>query len=120
MSVDLPAPDGPTRKTKSPSGMTRSTSRRASLPFGYCLRDVVEDEDGPLLLGLVAASGRGRGVGGSARRSGLGRRSQFGSAGEACGDARRSSIAAVDSVRGHGQGSHVGAEATTGPGVRQT
>ena len=35
MSVDLPAPDGPTRKTKSPSGMTRSTSRSASLPFGY-------------------------------------------------------------------------------------
>ena len=36
MSVDLPAPDGPTRNTKSPSGMTRSTSRRATLPLGYC------------------------------------------------------------------------------------
>ena len=36
MSVDLPAPDGPTRNTKSPSGMTRSTSRSATLPFGYC------------------------------------------------------------------------------------
>src|SRR5258706_15250817 len=35
MSVDLPAPDGPTRKTKSPSGMTRSTSWRALRPFGY-------------------------------------------------------------------------------------
>jgi hypothetical protein len=34
ISVDLPAPDGPTRKTKSPSGITRSTSRRAVLPFG--------------------------------------------------------------------------------------
>ena len=39
------------------------------------LRDVVQDEDGPFLLGVVAASGRGRGVGWSARRSGLGRRS---------------------------------------------
>ncbi len=37
MSVDLPAPDGPTRNTKSPSGMTRSTSRSAIFPFGYCL-----------------------------------------------------------------------------------
>src|SRR5215203_932282 len=37
ISVDFPAPDGPTRNTKSPSGMTRSTSRRATLPFGYCL-----------------------------------------------------------------------------------
>ena len=34
MSVDLPAPDGPTRKTKSPSGTTRSTWRSASLPLG--------------------------------------------------------------------------------------
>src|SRR5919107_3651973 len=35
ISVDLPAPDGPTRNTKSPSGITRSTSARAVLPFGY-------------------------------------------------------------------------------------
>ena len=34
MIVDLPAPLGPTRKTKSPSGMTRSTSRSAVFPFG--------------------------------------------------------------------------------------
>ena len=32
--VDLPAPDGPTMNTKSPSGMTRSTSRRATFPLG--------------------------------------------------------------------------------------
>ena len=45
MSVDLPAPDGPTRNTKSPSGTTRSTSLSASLPFGIALRDVVQDDD---------------------------------------------------------------------------
>ena len=35
MRVDLPAPEGPTRKMKSPDGMTRSTSMRADLPLGY-------------------------------------------------------------------------------------
>ena len=50
MSVDLPAPDGPTRKTKSPSGTTRSTSRRATLPFGIGLGDVVQDEDRPVAV----------------------------------------------------------------------
>ena len=34
VSVDFPAPDGPTRNTKSPSGTTSSTSLSASLPFG--------------------------------------------------------------------------------------
>src|SRR5438445_10513378 len=37
MRLDLPAPDEPTRKTKSPESMSRSTSRSASVPFGYRL-----------------------------------------------------------------------------------
>src|SRR5437867_4407742 len=35
--VDLPAPEGPTRKRKSPSGTSRLTSRSASVPVGYVL-----------------------------------------------------------------------------------
>src|SRR5258707_1334076 len=34
-SVDLPAPLGPTRKTKSCLGISIVTSRRATVPFGY-------------------------------------------------------------------------------------
>src|SRR5437016_4664065 len=37
-SVDLPAPEGPTRKRKSPSGTSRLMSRRASVPVGYVLK----------------------------------------------------------------------------------
>ena len=33
--LDLPAPEAPTRNTKSPSGMLRLMSRRASVPLGY-------------------------------------------------------------------------------------
>ena len=118
MSVDLPAPDGPTRNTKSPSGMTRSTSRRASLPLGYCLRDVVEDEDRPFLLGVIARPAEDPTAEGSlrARRWGDGhvrlrgrgvRRSPLviGLSTPSAGTARRATS---------------GAEATTGAGVRQT
>ena len=34
MNVVLPAPDAPTRNTKSPRGIVTSTSERAILPFG--------------------------------------------------------------------------------------
>src|SRR5438094_562260 len=34
MSVDFPAPDEPTRKTKSAASIARSTSRSANVPFG--------------------------------------------------------------------------------------
>ncbi len=44
-SVDLPAPDGPTRKTNSPSPRVRSTSWRAALPFGIDLADAAQGED---------------------------------------------------------------------------
>ena len=37
MNVLLPAPEGPTRKTKSPGAMVTLTSARATLPFGYVI-----------------------------------------------------------------------------------
>src|SRR6202011_4396832 len=50
--VDLPAPEGPTRNTKSPSGTTRLTSRRASVPVGYVLK-----KSWKLVTGRVSKSG---------------------------------------------------------------
>src|SRR5216683_3624123 len=50
--VDLPAPDGPTRKRKSPSGTSRLMSRRASVPVGYVLWTCWK-----LITGRVAKSG---------------------------------------------------------------
>src|SRR5207249_6791817 len=50
--VDLPAPEGPTRKRKSPSGTSRLTSRSASVPVGYVLWTCWK-----LITGRVAKSG---------------------------------------------------------------
>src|ERR1700694_1325175 len=50
--VDLPAPDGPTRNRKSPSGTTRLMSRRASVPVGYVLKTCWK-----LITGRVSKSG---------------------------------------------------------------
>src|SRR5487761_599849 len=50
--VDLPAPDGPTRNRKSPSGTTRLTSRRASVPDGYVFQTCWK-----LITGRVSKSG---------------------------------------------------------------
>ena len=112
INVDLPAPDGPTRNTKSPSGTTRSTSRRATLPLGYSIvtsrmtrtaRSRRED--------LGAAS---EGVdGGSAPVGGASVRVTFGSA--VVGDDRRMTVGVpVYSVRGGAEGA-TSVEATTPP-----
>ena len=69
ISVDLPAPDGPTRKTKSPSGMTRSTSRRATLPFGYCLVTSWRTRTGAFRARPGRGFARGPGCGWSAPRA---------------------------------------------------
>jgi hypothetical protein len=37
MNVLLPAPDGPTRKTKSPGAISTFTSASATLPLGYVI-----------------------------------------------------------------------------------
>src|SRR5579859_5225088 len=50
--VDFPAPEGPTRNTKSPSGTTRLMSRSASVPVGYRFHTCWK-----LMTGRVAKSG---------------------------------------------------------------
>src|SRR6202521_1612936 len=50
--VDLPAPEGPTRKRKSPSGTSRLMSRRAWVPVGYVLKTCWK-----LMTGRVSKSG---------------------------------------------------------------
>ena len=46
ISVDLPAPDGPTRNTKSPSGIDQVDVAQGQLAVRVALRHVVEDEHG--------------------------------------------------------------------------
>ena len=67
------------------------------------LRHVVEDEDGPFLLGLVAGPAEDPASDGARGALGWGD-GHIGSAGVADGDGRRSSARSHDSVRGHDRG----------------
>ena len=44
MNVDLPEPEGPTRKTNSPLSIVSETSSRPKMPGWYTLRDLVEQD----------------------------------------------------------------------------
>ena len=55
MSVDLPAPDGPTMKTKSPSG-ARIDLLEGRFAVRIDLRDILQDEYRLVGGGLVAAA----------------------------------------------------------------
>ena len=116
MSVDLPAPDGPTRNTKSPSGMTRSTSRSASLPLGYCL--VTSCRTRTARSRPAWSRCRPRSVRRLRReRPGVanrGERSRVSPRSDSMRTLPPPTLVRFDSVRGHGKGSHVEPEATTG------
>ena len=87
---------------------------QGQLPVRVLLRDVVEDEDRPLRLGLVVASPEDAAADGArlARRWGDG---HVWLRGREWPDRPAVWQDRLDSVRGHGRGSHVDGEATTGP-----
>ena len=120
MSVDLPAPDGPTRNTKSPFGDDEVDVAQRDLAVRVLLRDVVQHEDRALRRRPDRGVDRGAVGGASAPAAALGRWSHVDSAGGSSGDRRVTGSERYDSVRGHGRGSHVGPEATTRPWHRQT